>query len=190
MLLPTVHSDSTGHAVILPARTLTLLVQSPTLMTSFNLNYLHMAPSPWRRQWHPLQSSCLENPMDGGAWWATIHGVATSLTRWSGFTFFLSIVPFGEGNGNPFQCSCLENPMDGGAWWATVYGVAESRTLTKQLTHTHTHTHTHTEPSPNTVTSGVRVYSVHSRWSSDVSWFALNNLPLLLCSFFLLYLNL
>ena len=29
------------------------------------------------------------------------------------FTFFLSIVPFGEGNGNLFQCSCLENPRDG-----------------------------------------------------------------------------
>ena len=32
----------------------------------------------WRRQWHPLQSSCLENPMDGGAWWAAVHGVAKS----------------------------------------------------------------------------------------------------------------
>ena len=28
----------------------------------------------------PLQSSCLENPMDGGAWWAAVHGVAKSLT--------------------------------------------------------------------------------------------------------------
>ena len=27
-----------------------------------------------RRQWHPLQYSCLENPMDGGAWWAAVHG--------------------------------------------------------------------------------------------------------------------
>ena len=29
----------------------------------------------------PLQYSCLENPMDGGAWWATVHGVAKSQTR-------------------------------------------------------------------------------------------------------------
>ena len=29
----------------------------------------------------PLQYSCLENPMDGGAWWAAVHGVAQSLTR-------------------------------------------------------------------------------------------------------------
>ena len=41
----------------------------------------------WRRRWHPLQYSCLENPMGGGAWWAAIHGVAKSWTRLSDFTF-------------------------------------------------------------------------------------------------------
>ena len=35
----------------------------------------------------PLQYSCLENPMDGGAWWATVHGVPKSRTRLSEFTF-------------------------------------------------------------------------------------------------------
>ena len=35
----------------------------------------------------PLQYSCLENPMDGGAWWAAVYGVAKSLTRLSDFTF-------------------------------------------------------------------------------------------------------
>ena len=35
----------------------------------------------------PLQCSCLENPMDGGAWWATVHGVAKSPTQLSDFTF-------------------------------------------------------------------------------------------------------
>ena len=34
-----------------------------------------------------LQYSCLENPMDGGAWWAAVHGVAKSWTRLSDFTF-------------------------------------------------------------------------------------------------------
>ena len=29
----------------------------------------------------PLQYSCLENPMDGGAWWAAVYGVAQGLTR-------------------------------------------------------------------------------------------------------------
>ena len=35
----------------------------------------------------PLQYSCLENPMDGGAWWAAVHGVAESRTRLSDFPF-------------------------------------------------------------------------------------------------------
>ena len=34
----------------------------------------------------PLQYSCLENPMDRGAWWAAVHGVAKSRTRLSDFT--------------------------------------------------------------------------------------------------------
>ena len=59
--------------------------------------------------------------MDGGAWWAAIHGV----------TLHFSLSCIGEGNGNPLQCSCLENPRDGGAWWAAVYGVAQSRTRLK-----------------------------------------------------------
>ena len=73
----------------------------------------------------PLQYSCLENPMNRGAWWAAVHGVAKSRTRlssWLHFDFSLSCI--GEGNGNPLQCSCLENPRNGGAWWAAVYGVA------------------------------------------------------------------
>ena len=35
----------------------------------------------------PLQHSCLENPMDRGAWWAAVHGVTKSWTRLSDFTF-------------------------------------------------------------------------------------------------------
>ena len=38
-------------------------------------------------QRHPLQYSCLENPMDGGAWKAAVHGVAKGWTRLSDFTF-------------------------------------------------------------------------------------------------------
>ena len=46
----------------------------------------------------PLQYSCLENPMDGGAWWAAVHGVAKSQTRLSDFTF-------------PFHFHALEKEM-------------------------------------------------------------------------------
>ena len=35
---------------------------------------------------NPLQYPCLENPMDGGVWWATVHGVAKSWTRLSDLT--------------------------------------------------------------------------------------------------------
>ena len=35
----------------------------------------------------PLQYSCLESPMDRGAWWSAVHGVAKSQTRLSDFTF-------------------------------------------------------------------------------------------------------
>ena len=62
----------------------------------------------------PLQYSCLENPMDRGAWWAAVHGVSKSRTRLSDFTFnfHFSLSCIGKGNGNPLQCSCLENPRD------------------------------------------------------------------------------
>ena len=46
----------------------------------------------------PLQYSCLENPMDGGAWEAAVHGVAKSRTRLSDFTF-------------PFHFHALEKEM-------------------------------------------------------------------------------
>ena len=84
---------------------------------------------------NPLQYSCLENSMDGGACWATVHGLANSRTRLSNFILFLSIALFGGGNGNPLQCSCLENPMGGrGVMGYSLWGCKESGT-TKQLTH-------------------------------------------------------
>ena len=46
--------------------------------------------SPGEGNGNPLQYSCLENSMDRGAWQATFHGVASSWTRLSDFTFFLS----------------------------------------------------------------------------------------------------
>ena len=42
--------------------------------------------SPGEGNGNPLQYSCLENPVDGGAWWATVHGVAKSWTRLSDLT--------------------------------------------------------------------------------------------------------
>ena len=78
----------------------------------------------------PLQYSCLENPMDGGAWWAAVHGVTRVGHDWV-TSFSLSCIE--EGNGNPLQCSCLENPRGRRAWWVDVYGVTQSRTWLKWL---------------------------------------------------------
>ena len=70
----------------------------------------------------PLQYFCLENPMDGEVWWATVHGVAKNPTRLSDFPFTFRFHALEKEMAT--QCSCVENPRDGGAWWATVYGVA------------------------------------------------------------------
>ena len=49
--------------------------------------------SPGEGNGNPLQYSCLENPMDGGAWEAAVHGLAKSWTQLSDFTFtFQSLI--------------------------------------------------------------------------------------------------
>ena len=61
---------------------------SPLLFTTA-LQSLGTAIKYWRKQWRPLQYSCLENPMDGGAWWAAVHEVTKSWTRLSNYHFLL-----------------------------------------------------------------------------------------------------
>ena len=78
----------------------------------------------------PHSNSCLENPKDGGAWWAAVHGVTKSQTRLSYFTFTFHFHAL-EKEMVTHSCSCLENPRDGGAWWAAVYGITQSQTRLK-----------------------------------------------------------
>ena len=75
----------------------------------------------------PLQHSCLENPMDGGAWWAAVHVVTKSWTRLSDVTFTFHFHAL-EKEMATTPVFCLKNPRDGGAWWAAIYGVAQSWT--------------------------------------------------------------
>ena len=60
-----------------------------TLYGTVGADFIYGSPGSRSREGNgtPLQYSCLENPMDGGAWWAAVHGVAKSWTRLSNFTF-------------------------------------------------------------------------------------------------------
>ena len=59
----------------------------------------------------PLQYSCLENPMDGGAWWAAVHGVTRGRTRLSDFPFTFHFhaleKEIGESQGRGSLVGCL-----------------------------------------------------------------------------------
>ena len=59
--------------------------------------------SPGEGNGNPLQYSCLENPMDSGAWQATVHGVAKSRTQLSDFTSLTAAIIAREvpNGGNP-----------------------------------------------------------------------------------------
>ena len=59
--------------------------------------------SPGEGNGNPLQYSCLENPMDGGTWQATVHGVAKSWTRLSDFIFTSNYGGGNEDNDNLLQ---------------------------------------------------------------------------------------
>ena len=82
---------------------------------------------------NPLQSSCLENPMDGGAWWAAVHGVAKSWTWLSDFTFTSHFHASEKEMATHSSVLAWRISRNGGAWWAVVYGVAQSRTRLKWL---------------------------------------------------------
>ena len=76
----------------------------------------------------PLQYSCLENPMDRGAWWAAVHGVAKSQTRLSDFTLTFHFDALEKEMATHSSVLAWRIPGTGGAWWAAVYGVTQSRT--------------------------------------------------------------
>ena len=59
---------------------------------------------------NPLQYSCLENTMDRGAWWATVHGVTKSWTRLSDFTFTLAEILISYLSKNPFTKMDIQMP--------------------------------------------------------------------------------
>ena len=67
--------------------------------------------SPGEGNGNPLQDSCLENPMDGGAWWAIVHGVAKSRTRLSDFTFTFCVSIHSSEANKVVQLACIPQEM-------------------------------------------------------------------------------
>ena len=74
----------------------------------------------------PLQYSCLENPMDGGAWQAAVHGVAKSRARLSDFTFTFHFHELEKEMATYSSVLAWRIPGNRGAWWAAVYDIAQS----------------------------------------------------------------
>ena len=82
---------------------------------------------------NPLQYSCLENPMDGGAWKAAVRGVTRSRTRLSNFTFTFHFHALKKEMATHSSVLAWRIPGMGGALWAAIYGVAQSWTRLKRL---------------------------------------------------------
>ena len=69
--------------------------------------------------------------MDGGAWWAAVHGIAKNRTRLSDFTFTFDFLALEKEMATHSSVLAWRIPGIFGAWWAAIYGVAQSRTRLK-----------------------------------------------------------
>ena len=69
--------------------------------------------------------------MDGGAWWAAVHGVAEGPTGLSNFTFTFHFHALEKEMATHSSVLAWRIPGTGGAWWAADYGVTQSRTRLK-----------------------------------------------------------
>ena len=76
--------------------------------------------SPGEGHGNPLQYSCLEHPMDRGAWRVIVHGVAKSLTRLSDFTHSWLVAQ---------SCPTLSDSMDYNPPGSSVHGILQARIL-------------------------------------------------------------
>ena len=79
----------------------------------------------------PLQYSCPENPMDGGAWWAAVHGVARVGHDWATSLSLFTFMHWRR-KWQPTPVFLPGESQGWEAWWAAVYGVAQSRTRLKR----------------------------------------------------------
>ena len=106
----------------------------------------------------PLQYSCLENPMDGGAWWAAVHGVTKTQTRLSDFTFTFPFHALEKemathssvlvwripGTGEPGGLPSVGSHRVGHDWSDLTMLVISSSVCYTHIVYTHMYTHTYT----------------------------------------------
>ena len=88
----------------------------------------HLATAPGEGDGTPLQYSRLENPMDGRAWWAAVHGVAKSRTRRSNFTFTFHFHPLKEEMATHSSVLAGESQGQGSLVGCRLWGCIESDT--------------------------------------------------------------
>ena len=106
----------------------------------------------------PLQYSCLENPMDGGAWWAAVHGVAESWTRLSNFTFTFHFHALGKERATHSSVIAWRIPGTGEPGGLLSMGVPQSRTQLKRLS---------SSSSSSEKSMVYRVYKTCKQWSQE-----------------------
>ena len=132
-----------------------------TLMISYHLFYVNLCCLFGEGNGNPLQYSCLENPMGGGAWWAAVHGVAKSLTRLSDFTFTFHFHAWEKEMATHSSVLAWRIPR---TEEAAVYGFTQSRTRLKWLS------------------SSSRCFQIIGMFWSSCVWPLWNRQMLLLCS--------
>ena len=109
-------ADGTG------ARSHSALVAQTGKASAYNAGDLGSIPgsgrAPGEGSGNPFKYSCLENPMDGGARWAAVHGVAQSWTRLSDFTFTFHFHALEKEMATHSSVLAWRIPRDRGAWRA------------------------------------------------------------------------
>ena len=111
----------------------------------------------------PLQYSCLENPVDGGAWKAAVHGVARSRTRLSDFTLTFHFHALEKEMATHSSVLAWRIPGTGEPGGLPSMGVAQSRTRLKRLSSSSSSNYLHITYSPesiHTCTKLIRLISI------------------------------
>jgi len=85
--------------------------------------------SPGEGNSNPLQYSCLENPVDGGAWWATVLMVSKSQTRLSNFQYHCLRVTLWVCDLVTHSCPSVWDPVDCSPSGSSVHGILQARIL-------------------------------------------------------------